>query len=319
MDTLSMKPKKRTKKVIMPPSVMVNQPNLRQILLDKLMKHRKTQKRVEPVIHNNQFDQCDPSMDPSDPMRPVPVAMPVAVPVATPTTVYMTDPSMDSCVSQDKPYGVLKNGTKPTFKTWNKTQKIREPLNGMDSQAMYPPVSQNTYPPITQPAYQSSYQPVTQSMSKNASQPSYESSVHISTEPFPESESIESSSNTNTLSSSSEIKSVTSPESNSETKSESSPESKPEKIKVGKNKKTRTVHVLIPCSQTRKMRSELQDSLRKTSLSTLKNYLKQRRLVKVGSSAPTNLLRQIYENAKAYGDVVNENKQNLLHNYEKDE
>jgi hypothetical protein len=92
-----------------------------------------------------------------------------------------------------------------------------------------------------------------------------------------------------------------------------------EKIKVGRNKKSRTVQILIPCSQTRKARSELQDSLRKTNLSTLKNYLKQRRLVKVGSTAPTNLLRQIYENAKAYGDVINENKDALLHNYEKEE
>ena len=108
------------------------------------------------------------------------------------------------------------------------------------------------------------------------------------------------------------------PEMNPEVKPEVKTEVKTEKIKVGKNKKTRTVQVWIPCSHTRKQRSELQDSLRKTNLNTLKNYLKQRHLVKVGSSAPTNLLRQIYENAKAYGDVINENKQNLLHNYEKE-
>jgi len=47
--------------------------------------------------------------------------------------------------------------------------------------------------------------------------------------------------------------------------------------------------------------------------------LKQHKLIKVGSSAPTNLIREIYENAKSFGSVVNENKQNLLYNFEKDE
>ena len=89
-------------------------------------------------------------------------------------------------------------------------------------------------------------------------------------------------------------------------------------IKVGKNKRNRTVQILIPCNQTRKYRTEAHDTLRKTSLSTVKNYLKSRKLIKVGSTAPTNLIRQIYENAKSYGDVVNENKQNLLYNFEKD-
>ena len=90
-------------------------------------------------------------------------------------------------------------------------------------------------------------------------------------------------------------------------------------IKVGKSKKNKTVQILIPCHQTRKNRTEQYDTYRKTSLSTVKNYLKNRKLIKVGSTAPTNLIRQIYENAKAYGDVVNENKQNLLYNFEADE
>lgn len=264
MDSMGLKTKKRTKKVIMPPSVMVNQPNLRQILLDKLMKHRKTQKRVEPIIHNNNFDQqCEPA-HPVTPTNPITVETP-------------------SDISPDKPYGVLKNGTKPTFKVWNKTQKIHThsepsvqvvPVTLVNSQETLPPSQVNEMDPP----------------------------IELATEPFD-----------------SFLPPVIPKEQVFEKEPLKEPVPESVKIKVGKNKKTRTVQVLIPCSQTRKIRSELQDSLRKTNLSTLKNYLKQRRLVKVGSTAPTNLLRQIYENAKAYGDVINENKETLLHNYEKDE
>jgi len=89
-------------------------------------------------------------------------------------------------------------------------------------------------------------------------------------------------------------------------------------VVVGKNKKSRTVHVLIPCHKTRKLRTETQEHYKKTNLTTVKNYLKQHKLIKVGSSAPTILIREMYENAKSFGDVVNENKQNLLYNFEKD-
>ena len=278
MDTNTKTAKSRkTKKVIMPPSVMVNQPNLRQILLEKLMNHRKTQKRTEPVIHNNTFDdQCEPSLE--DFMGPS-VTSTMGSVTAVPVQVYSTGPdycepvqpsgqnSNNTSYGNDKPYGVLKNGTKPTFKVWNKTQKNVSNDSILPQNMPFQPV---------QPV-----QPIVQSV-----QAIQHSPVQILTEPF--------------------VEPVVEPVIK-------------EKVKVGKNKKTRTVHVWIPCNQTRKARSELQDSLKKTNLSTLKNYLKQRRLMKVGSTAPTNLLRQIYENAKAYGDVVNENKESLLHNYEKDE
>lgn len=278
MDSMGLKPKKRTKKVIMPPSVMVNQPNLRQILLDKLMKHRKTQKRVEPVIYNNNFDQqCEPAANPATPTNPITVESPI------------------SDITPDKPYGVLKNGTKPTFKVWNKTQKIHSRPDEPTVQVI--PVTATVVPSLNSQAVNS------QQTTVNDMDPP----IELATEPFDSflpSPSLDPGLASKVFEKPSEPDPIPEPVS---------------KIKVGKNKKTRTVQVLIPCSQTRKIRSELQDSLRKTNLSTLKNYLKQRRLVKVGSTAPTNLLRQIYENAKAYGDVINENKDALLHNYEKDE
>ena len=260
---------KKTKKAIIPPSVMINQPNLRQILLDKLMKHRKTQKKKEPDILNNNFDdQCMfPEGKDPDPRHFEVNPTPTSVPVSS----FQVSSVPVSSVATDKPYGVLKNGMKPTYKTWNKTQK---------NVVTHAPISQPTVEiiPFEVPVFEP--QPEVQANPEM---------VPVSIEP---------------------VESLRAPD--------PTPEPCKVPIKVGKSKKNKTVQILIPCHQTRKNRSDEHETLRKTSLSTVKNYLKTRKLIKVGSTAPTNLIRQIYENAKSYGDVINENKQNLLYNFEKD-
>ena len=240
---------KKVKKVIIPPSVMINQPNLRQILLDKLMKHRKTQKKIEPSIMNNNFDdQCS-------------ITFPVTPKVVEPVEVI-------SSILKDKPYGVLKNGIKPTFKTWNKSQK-----NINDNDCMG-----DLKPNEMKPLEMKPIEIIPVEMPPVEIKPN---------EMNPLSDTLE-------------------------------PRIEKHPIKVGKSKKNKTVQIWIACNKTRKQKSEDHDTIRKTSLTTVKNYLKNNRLIKVGSTAPTNLLRQIYENAKCYGDVINENKQNLLYNFEKE-
>ena len=54
---------------------------------------------------------------------------------------------------------------------------------------------------------------------------------------------------------------------------------------------------------------------KKTSLTTLKNHLKKHNLIKYGTSAPSELLREIYENSKLCGEIVNENATNIVHNF----
>jgi len=247
---------KKTKKVIIPPSVMINQPNLRQILLDKLMKHRKTQKKTEPspsIMNNNFDDQCS-------------ITSPII------PEVHVIEPSISS-ILHDKPYGILKNGIKPTFKTWNKTQK-NLPLQES-------PVS------MTEPSPSDFFRETTQVDCE---------ALPVKVEPVKIQLAI--------------------PQELAPEVIEPKIEKRP--IKVGKSKKNKTVQIWIACNKTRKQKSEDHDSLRKTNLTTVKNYLKNNRLIKVGTTAPTNLIRQIYENAKSYGDVVNENKQNLLYNFEKE-
>ena len=47
----------------------------------------------------------------------------------------------------------------------------------------------------------------------------------------------------------------------------------------------------------------------------LKQYLRKHNLIKIGSSAPEDILRKIYEDSFLAGNIYNKNPQNLLHNY----
>ena len=221
--------RKSKKKV---PVLSINEPNLRQVLLNKLIQRRKTQKKALVLpVNEGGFDDAD---------------KPVAVPVSEPEVCPMINP--------DKPYGVLKNGTKPTFKEWS--------LN----KSLVPSTIQT--PVIETPVIET---PVIET-------PSLTETPVIEPEPL----------------------TIT------------------KKIKVGKNKRTKSVDVLIENIHTRKLNKDKLQLLKKTNITTIKNYLKNRQFIKIGSNAPNSLIRYMYENIKECGDVVNENKSNLIHNFTKD-
>jgi hypothetical protein len=223
---------KRKSKRKLPDQVVIQPNNLREILLKKLIERRKTQKikMDPPVLNEISFDQSH---------EPVP------------TTPLVLDSCVkENCVTQpqDKPYGILKNGNKPTFKTWN-------------ASAQSVPV--------------------------------------ISTE---------------TIEINSEIKcdpiSITIPEINPEPITETT-----EKVLLGRNKKKKYVCVLIENNKTRKLHGERVQKIKKTNIQTVRNYLKNHNLIKSGSAAPNPLLRTLYENVLFCGDITNQNKENLIHNF----
>lgn len=230
--TVTIKPEflhtsKRKSKRKVTDQVVIKPTNLREILLNKLIERRKTQKvKIDPPILNEvSFDRMQ---------EPVP------------TTCVVDTPG------QDKPYGILKNGTKPTFKTWNASSHV-EPIQPtpVPAQVVIPVCIEET---VLLP------QPVT------------------------ETKSIET-----------------------------------EKIILGKNKKKKTVCVLIENNKTRKMHGERAQKIKKTSIQTVRNYLKNHNLIKSGSAAPNPLLRTLYENVLFCGDITNQNKENLIHNFSEKE
>ncbi len=78
------------------------------------------------------------------------------------------------------------------------------------------------------------------------------------------------------------------------------------------------VGVLIKSRKTRRKIKKEHYNLKKKKLSEIKLYLKKHGLIKVGSNAPENVMRQIYETAVLSGDVYNKSGEVLYHNFMND-
>ena len=86
-------------------------------------------------------------------------------------------------------------------------------------------------------------------------------------------------------------------------------------FKYSLGKKHKFVSVLIKNAATRKNISSEHSRLKQTSLTDMKNYLKRHNLLKSGSKAPPDVIKKIYEQSILSGDIRNNNKKLLIHNY----
>jgi hypothetical protein len=87
------------------------------------------------------------------------------------------------------------------------------------------------------------------------------------------------------------------------------------KFTLGKSDKLRRVSILTNNRQTRKNIIDTQKELKKTTMTDVKQYLRQHGMIKVGSTCPADILRKTFETAVLTGEVTNTNKDTLLHNY----
>jgi hypothetical protein len=85
---------------------------------------------------------------------------------------------------------------------------------------------------------------------------------------------------------------------------------------VGKSKHYPKVAVLVSNKTLRNQTTTKMQLLKQTSIEDVKRELIKKGLIKVGSTAPTDVLRKMYESvALVCGDVQNHNPENLLYNY----
>ena len=89
------------------------------------------------------------------------------------------------------------------------------------------------------------------------------------------------------------------------------------KYRLGRRPDGNVVGVLIKNSDTRRCIQEEHGVLRRESIVEIRKYLHDHGLIKVGSDAPPDVLRNIYESAKMTGEISNTNKHVLLHNFMK--
>ena len=77
----------------------------------------------------------------------------------------------------------------------------------------------------------------------------------------------------------------------------------------------KTVGVLIKSRQTRRKIQGEQAKLNQTSIHDIKKYLRERNMIKVGSTSPNDVLRKLYEQCILAGDITNNSENILLHNF----
>ena len=87
------------------------------------------------------------------------------------------------------------------------------------------------------------------------------------------------------------------------------------KYTLGKSKIKKMVTILLKNQNTRKKILHAQKELKQHSIVDIKKYLKKHNLIKIGSHAPNDVVRKLYESAVLAGDINNSNSEMMLHNF----
>ena len=91
------------------------------------------------------------------------------------------------------------------------------------------------------------------------------------------------------------------------------------KYTLGKSKIKKSIGVLIKDRGTRKKVLTAQRELKKKSINDIKSYLRDHNLIKIGTNAPNDVIRKLYESSMLAGEITNSNTEILLHNLMKDD
>jgi len=220
-------------------------------------------------------------------------------------------------VNDNIPYGILKGGTKPTFRDWSKTQRnliVTNPNAALTIQGgtgnKASSERENRLHKLREKLKQKQLEDQLQTtenimLTQNLIQKP--EGININTNP---STSIKPSSTSSSLSESNDpiigIKKIYK-------------KTTKKKYTLGRSKSKNCIGVLIKDRGTRKQVISAQKDLKRKPINDVKTYLRDHNLIKIGSNAPNDVIRKIYESAMLAGEITNSNTETLLHNFSKDD
>jgi hypothetical protein len=239
---------------------------------------------------------------------PVPIIETFSLPSHSPshspipsTTLSTSTPTFSPIkLTDDKPYGCLKHGKKPTFRLYNRT--IKHSSSRTDSKNIENKNESIVYSERQQKLnnLRNKHNPKTSSGSSSSYVVSGDDE-HENDENDEKGEKRENKIN-NSISSNRATK-IRKRLRKTITK----------RFKLGKQ--GNVVGVLIKNNDTRKKIQKEHSLLKNKNLSDVKKYLVEQKLIKIGSTAPPNIIRKIYEDSVLTGEVENVGKDVILHNF----
>ena len=235
-------------------------------------------------------------------------------------------------IKESPSYGNLKNGIKPTYRQFhNKTQKIKNIVvneNNNSSTNALVPTPQSTSASIAGAGPQSASTSIAGAAPQSVSASIAPQSASISPQSASTSVAAPQSASTSIAGAAPQSTSIAAapqkiePEPNENANEVVLDEfirkkiTRTSKYKLGK--RGNRVSILIKNGKTRKLVQYEHALLKKKSILDVKNYLRKKNLLKIGSEAPPDILRQIYESSILSGDLENKSKETLIHNYMND-
>lgn len=289
--------------------------------LSDLSKKHKTQTHVQNKTLKSYHD---PNTNHSSPYVQLDLPLELQEPIVQNSNTFMQPMHLNYKVDSLVPHGCLRGGQKPTYRTWQKTQKHYPPINvqvepSLLQQQQTQAVSREERLSIIKKKLQNletkqtpkqnqtisiqtdpvSEEPVSLSFSPEPSLPTPSLSV-IKESPLPAAQTVEpDNSNKNVLAKGKKYIKTT----------------VRRKYTLGKSNMYRKVGVLVKDKNTRKNVLNAHKELKRTPISEIKNYLRSHGIMKVGSTAPNDVLRKTYECSRLAGEINNTNKDVLLHNF----
>lgn len=291
---------------------------------EKELYERKVQKRKEELQNRTLKNPHSYGFDSSSPFVNIELPEDLKEPLVSITTEQLTIPrdgnhvTLHPMVQDDIPYGILKGGTKPTYREWNKTKKNMEVTNP-DSAVVLSNREKRLH------LLKEKIKQKQLLMEQGSNHQTMENKMF--TEKLIQKPTSQSS--TIALPTTTSIHTTTSLPMNSsvETEKEGSPVERKRKIHktirrkytLGKSKFKKSVGILIKDRHTRKKIIHAQKELKKKPIHDVKKYLREHNLIKIGTNAPNDVIRKIYESAMLTGEITNNNTDTMLHNFIKDD